>query len=614
MRIATKLNAGILLVFATGVLANYVALQATVKPKFDEIEAASALVNHKRVTDAIESLCGKVRAASQDWAMWDDAYDFAKGKNSKAFKAANLTPAANTMEGLGVNVLVFRTLAGAVTWGEAYDLATKSPIAGLAQEMSKLSYRHPFLDGGSDPMARTGLMRSGSGLMLVAVTPILKSDRSGPAVGTLMVGNILDEKAVRTLTGVDFTLEPVPARGTELTATPVSKTLDSKVETSSLVSDINGQPLVVLKAATPRDVGKAGAAAIKSAILMMMGAAAAAILALWLFVNLIVVSRIAALKDHFASAGDTGRIRQTRTDTSDDEIGQLSRSFDDMANQVNHLRDALADSAYLSGISEWASGTLHNVRNGLSPVGTLTWQIRELFEPVWMRNLKTAVDECKSAGTPPERRAKLETYVLSSASRFLETAEKAKQLSGRIDDTSKAVVEIVSQFEEHSRHETKLEPIDLLAIVVEVSKTPLRTEAGEVDIVMPSETVMVMGNRTVLRQIISNIFLNAAEAIESQGCRGSIRVELSAEAEPAAAIKLAIADNGEGLAPEQLKTIFQRGVSTRPDRKGGLGLHWCANAITMLGGTIQAESQGPGQGATFVLRFVAAKSVIQEAA
>jgi signal transduction histidine kinase len=63
---------------------------------------------------------------------------------------------------------------------------------------------------------------------------------------------------------------------------------------------------------------------------------------------------------------------------------------------------------------------------------------------------------------------------------------------------------------------------------------------------------------------------------------------------------IAVIDSGVGIPPENLERIFRHGFTTRKDGHG-FGLHSCALAAKDLGGSLQADSAGPGQGATFTL-------------
>ena len=65
-------------------------------------------------------------------------------------------------------------------------------------------------------------------------------------------------------------------------------------------------------------------------------------------------------------------------------------------------------------------------------------------------------------------------------------------------------------------------------------------------------------------------------------------------------IKITLADNGAGIPVENLKQVFFNGFSTKPGGTG-FGLHFCANAMTEMGGTIKVTSDGPGTGACFHL-------------
>jgi sensor histidine kinase regulating citrate/malate metabolism len=63
-------------------------------------------------------------------------------------------------------------------------------------------------------------------------------------------------------------------------------------------------------------------------------------------------------------------------------------------------------------------------------------------------------------------------------------------------------------------------------------------------------------------------------------------------------VEIAIHDTGEGFDPGGTPQLFQRGFSTRQHKSGGFGLHWCANSVTAMEGSLSLESDGVGRGAT----------------
>ena len=63
-----------------------------------------------------------------------------------------------------------------------------------------------------------------------------------------------------------------------------------------------------------------------------------------------------------------------------------------------------------------------------------------------------------------------------------------------------------------------------------------------------------------------------------------------------------MADNGNGIAPENLSRIFAHGFTTKKDGHG-FGLHSAARAAKEMGGSLAVQSEGPGRGATFTLEL-----------
>jgi signal transduction histidine kinase len=107
--------------------------------------------------------------------------------------------------------------------------------------------------------------------------------------------------------------------------------------------------------------------------------------------------------------------------------------------------------------------------------------------------------------------------------------------------------------------------------------------------------------RTVLRLVLQNFIINAADAVREVGrSRGSFRItaELGVQ-DDREHLYLHCTDDGVGIAPENLERVFEKGFSTKSrETNFGIGLHWCANAIAALGGRVWATSEGVGRGAT----------------
>ena len=106
-----------------------------------------------------------------------------------------------------------------------------------------------------------------------------------------------------------------------------------------------------------------------------------------------------------------------------------------------------------------------------------------------------------------------------------------------------------------------------------------------------------------LQQVINNLIIDAGEAIAERGSNDQGTIEVFAEPAPDGGVAIGhflFTDNGAGILPEHPPRIFERVFLTK-QRATGLGLHWCANAVTAMGGQISAESAGAGTGTTIHL-------------
>jgi signal transduction histidine kinase/ActR/RegA family two-component response regulator len=113
---------------------------------------------------------------------------------------------------------------------------------------------------------------------------------------------------------------------------------------------------------------------------------------------------------------------------------------------------------------------------------------------------------------------------------------------------------------------------------------------------------VVTGDATRLHQVVSNLLTNAVKFTPP---RGWIEVRLDGADGMA---RVSVKDNGQGISPEFLPYVFERfrqadGSTTRAHGGLGLGLAIVRHLIDLHGGSVRAESDGEGQGATFIVEL-----------
>lgn len=142
---------------------------------------------------------------------------------------------------------------------------------------------------------------------------------------------------------------------------------------------------------------------------------------------------------------------------------------------------------------------------------------------------------------------------------------------------------------------------------VETSRPWLEAAEHRLSIAQPAQPVWLEADLTRVAQVFSNVLNNAAKYTPRGG-----RIELSAELSGESAV-IRISDTGIGIPKPMLGKIFDvfAQVEQAMDRAQGglgLGLSLAKRLAEMHEGSIEAQSEGPGKGATFIIRLPVAQA------
>jgi len=155
----------------------------------------------------------------------------------------------------------------------------------------------------------------------------------------------------------------------------------------------------------------------------------------------------------------------------------------------------------------------------------------------------------------------------------------------------------------HASQIAELDLSDLVANAIQiVSLQPQFRNIGfvrDTDPCLPS----VMGDDNQLLQVLTNIFLNAGQAMPRGGL---ITVRVRSQNDQ---VVITVSDTGVGIAAANLPKVFDPFFTTKQDWFGtGLGLSVCFTIVKNHGGVIEVESE-EGKGATFTIRLPAVQTV-----
>ncbi len=184
--------------------------------------------------------------------------------------------------------------------------------------------------------------------------------------------------------------------------------------------------------------------------------------------------------------------------------------------------------------------------------------------------------------------------------RAIETIERNARSQARLIDDLLDVSRIIT-----GNLRLDVRPINM-APILEAAHDALRPTAEAKGVTVKTEydpdCCLVTGDPNRLRQIIWNLLLNA---IKFTPRGGNVSVNLAGVGSSA---RLTVTDTGEGITPEFLPYVFHRfrqaeGSISRRQGGLGLGLAVVRHLVELHGGSVSAESEGPGRGATFTVEL-----------
>jgi PAS domain S-box-containing protein len=151
----------------------------------------------------------------------------------------------------------------------------------------------------------------------------------------------------------------------------------------------------------------------------------------------------------------------------------------------------------------------------------------------------------------------------------------------------------------------RVELASVVAKAVEVAGPLLEQRRHQLHISVPAEGLMIEADEVRLTQVFNNLLTNAAHYTPPGG-----RVDVTAAREGDRVV-LRVRDDGIGIDPGLLPQVFEMFVqgprgSDRSEGGLGLGLSLSRTLVTLHGGTVDAASEGVGQGSEFTVRLPAA--------
>jgi PAS domain S-box-containing protein len=304
----------------------------------DRIEYQDMADSVNQTLSTINAESSSLLTTGQDWAWWDDMYNFAAGQNP-SFPESNTDPLA--LATLKLNLFMVLDENSTPLLGEVIspDFTTTEPVSADLETLIRSNPR--MISHLQDDPGVSGILITPGGPMTVVSVPILRSDRTGPAKGSVIMGRYLEYgpiMRISNLTGYNVALDWT---GKEGAGTNLPAGLDRQLGEQNLVliadnadlitgysklRDLAGRDLYV-KVSMDRQLYRIGLANIFTYLVLLAIWAVMTGIIVVIVMDRTVLQRMGKLTDHVRSLSGNREEIPAPVLSGDDELAELERTI-----------------------------------------------------------------------------------------------------------------------------------------------------------------------------------------------------------------------------------------------------------------------------------------------
>lgn len=277
--------------------------------------------------------------------------------------------------------------------------------------------------------------------------------------------------------------------------------------------------------------------------------------------------------------------------------------------ELERVHKQLMSASRQAGMAEVATNVLHNVGNILNSVNIsaslVVERVKQSKAPGVARIAALLREKGPRLGefmANDERGKRVPEYLTTLGEQLMTDQRMALQELASLRDNLEHIKDTVAMQQSYA----KLCGVTEIVAVVDLVEDSLRLNAGAFarhGVTLHrdfAEVPPITVDKHKVLQILVNLVRNAKYACDESGKTEkliTLRIDAAANG-----VRISVIDNGVGIPAENMSRLFTHGFTTRQSGHG-FGLHSGALAAQELGGTLRAESDGPGRGAAFILEL-----------
>ncbi len=349
----------------------YAALAAVLMRRFQAVETDLMAQDVARAVNTVNVRLGQLGSFCEDYASWDDMYQFSSDANGRFAESSLGTEVLDT---LGLETLVVLRPDGEVMFAMSAQRHARSPAAAEPELVAAV---RSWLarSGNQATPAGEGLVRIGGEPGLLAVRPILHSDGSGPANGTLVMLDVLhhdEEEGWASAALVDMHVDSVDqahdgdvASATQALLAGSSLVIRARgtdrIAATTLLRDLFGEPVAVLTVTAPRTVYWEADRALRAFGLSLVAVGMMLLLMVTAVIDRTVLQRVDQLLIKTLRIMRR-EVRPPIRGRGTDELAVMADAFEELIGDVGRYQDELRTSeAKYRTLVEHASDVIFSV-------------------------------------------------------------------------------------------------------------------------------------------------------------------------------------------------------------------------------------------------------------
>lgn len=189
----------ILIAIASGIFSVTVTLYMTssniIKHSISILESEIIEKDLERVADAFNSQLENIKIFNDDYASWDETYEFAKNLND-GYRESNLI--IDTYKGFDINLILMLDTQKKIIYGKYYDESRKE-LASIEVQKAIINNLIKNLGDLKNFTVYKSIIKTNDGLWLSTAVPILTSSSKGPPRGIMLMSRLLQTSDLEKL-------------------------------------------------------------------------------------------------------------------------------------------------------------------------------------------------------------------------------------------------------------------------------------------------------------------------------------------------------------------------------------------------------------------------------